>query len=569
MYKCTYPFILYKPISYIFIHVLVIYSEKKLSCWKELEQSLLEKRNAMEATKPSNTAIKLRLSVPKELVVPKKAVKRKSESVGMQPRQVFTGYYSENGFKIRRTVFDGALHIPPATVNLVREAIKTVGGEKSNLSTFSEQLPSIGNLLRPSEDPAFANNFLVTELRAGNAGSTLVTARRMILSNAALAQRIRGGGDTEMKDSISENDNPTNQIEVTSLPGNSPSAPQSASSSDVLNPRMNDAAKEMENVSTHQQKESDSAAPKAIILPSKDVVSQPLSLSGDQEPTTAFPEWYESKTVSSYERKILPEWFNCSANHRTESSYVTTREKILDEARKSSGKYITPTSIRHCVPGDVGSLTRLFEFLMSHGFINGSAINDTAPCPKVPSVSVNDEWSNEQLLSLAIAIKHHSTSDEDHGLSIDWEAVAKAVGHEVTALDCYEKFLSTDFCQLQNGSFSSDNLYSGVLKGIRPDVTKKIVEVALQCTDRSLFSAQKVGIIGSVASKAYEYAREEEETTSRLLQEILDQRMAKLENRLSLLDDIEGILEAERMVIELERRDLYTNRCRHWFTGSS
>jgi hypothetical protein len=181
MYKCTYPFILYKPISYIFIHVLVIYSEKKLSCWKELEQSLLEKRNAMEATKPSNTAIKLRLSVPKELVVPKKAVKRKSESVGMQPRQVFTGYYSENGSKIRRTVFDGALHIPPATVNLVREAIKSVGGEISNLSTFSEQLPSIGNLLRPSEDPAFANNFLVTELRAGNAGSTLVTARRVVI----------------------------------------------------------------------------------------------------------------------------------------------------------------------------------------------------------------------------------------------------------------------------------------------------------------------------------------------------------------------------------------------------
>jgi hypothetical protein len=382
-----------------------------------------------------------------------------------------------------------------------------------------------------------------------------------------------------MKDSISENDNPTNQNEVTSLPGNSPSAPQSVSSSDVLNPKMNDATQEMKNISTHQQEESDSAAPKAIILPSKDVVSQPLSLSGDQEPTTAFPEWYESKTVSSYERKFLPEWFNCSANHRTESSYVITREKILDEARKSSGKYITPTSIRHCVPGDVGSLTRLFEFLMSHGFINGSAINDTAPCPKIPSVSVNEDWSDEQLLSLAIAIKHHSTSDEDHGLSIDWEAVAKAVGHEVTALDCYEKFLATDFCQVQNGSLipqtepgdltSSDNLYSGVLKGIRPDVTKKIVEVALQCTDRSLFSAQKAGIIGSVASKAYECAREEEETTSRLLQEILDQRMAKLENRLSLLDDIEGILEAERMVIELERRDLYTNRCRHWFTGSS
>lgn len=532
----------------------------------------------MEVTKPVNTSVKLRLSIPKEKIASKKFVKRKSESVGMQPRQVFTGYYSENGSKIRRTVFDGALHIPPTTVNLVREAIKFGGGgEIPDISTFSEQLPSIGNILRPSEDPVIANNFLVTELRAGNAGSTLVTARRMVLSNASLAQRIRGGGnDAEMKDCASEKDETSIKNETISLSDGIASVPQNISSSGALDSKMNVATKEMNITPANEQKETNPVGPKAIILASKDSVSHSVSLSGDQEPTTAFPEWYESKSISSYEQKFLPEWFNGSASHRTESSYITTREKILNEARKSSTKFLTSTSIRRCVPGDVGSLTRLFDFLMSHGFINGSAINETSPCPNISSMSPSGEWSDEQLLSLAVAIKQHSTSDKDKEPSINWDAVAKAVGHEMTARDCYEKFLNTDFSLIKNELLiqtesieSNDNFYSSLTENVHPDAMKKIVETALHCTDGSLMSAQKVGNIGIVASKAYEYAREEEETTHRLLHEILEQRMVKLENRLSLLDDLEGILEAERMVIEIERRDLYTNRCRHWFTGNS
>jgi SWI/SNF related-matrix-associated actin-dependent regulator of chromatin subfamily C len=35
-----------------------------------------------------------------------------------------------------------------------------------------------------------------------------------------------------------------------------------------------------------------------------------------------------------------------------------------------------------------------------------------------------------------------------------------------------------------------------------------------------------------------------------------------------MLDDVEGILEAEKVALELERRDLYTARCRHWFGGT-
>jgi SWI/SNF related-matrix-associated actin-dependent regulator of chromatin subfamily C len=44
--------------------------------------------------------------------------------------------------------------------------------------------------------------------------------------------------------------------------------------------------------------------------------------------------------------------------------------------------------------------------------------------------------------------------------------------------------------------------------------------------------------------------------------------MKKLENRMAMMDDVEGMLEAEKTALELERRDLYTARCKHWFGGA-
>ena len=84
-----------------------------------------------------------------------------------------------------------------------------------------------------------------------------------------------------------------------------------------------------------------------------------------------------------------------------------------------------------------------------------------------------------------------------------------------------------------------------------------------------LDEAQNAGVLALVASHATERAKKEEDAVSHLLAELQEQRMQKLENRLAMLDDIEGVLEAERVVLEMERRDLYTSRCRHWFGSAT
>jgi SWI/SNF related-matrix-associated actin-dependent regulator of chromatin subfamily C len=98
-------------------------------------------------------------------------------------------------------------------------------------------------------------------------------------------------------------------------------------------------------------------------------------------------------------------------------------------------------------------------------------------------------------------------------------------------------------------------------------VLSATISEAMKASDFDSNEAQKAALLGIVSSQAEEKACKEEAVISDLLQKILDQRMAKLENRLSVLDDIEGMFDAERLALELERRDLYTARCRQWFAG--
>jgi len=317
-------------------------------------------------------------------------------------------------------------------------------------------------------------------------------------------------------------------------------------------------------------------------------------LTGEQEPTTEPPSWYDPKGVSNLEKSLLPEWFDGSADHRSKSSYISARESIIDVARKSRVKYLTSTTIRKCVAGDAGSIMRLHHFMNTWGFINGSAVGDTAPLQvkkqkKQKRKENMEKWTPLMAQSLAVAVAESTSKKrklDDIGgeqLEVDWDAVSEQVGHGLTSTECQNKFLTTNFNDIKGeqnnvkvvsvSSTSEDtswgDLIGELVDGVRPQVAKAAIDAAMNSSNGDLDEAQKASVLATIASKAAERAREEEAATSRILQEILDQRMKKLENRLSLLDDLEGMLDAERMAMELERRDLYTNRCRHWFNGDT
>jgi hypothetical protein len=319
------------------------------------------------------------------------------------------------------------------------------------------------------------------------------------------------------------------------------------------------------------------------------------------------PTWYKADAVASLEHTLLPEWFDGSAVHRTKQSYVKARETMIQISGTLGNRYVTSTMARRCIPGDAGSLLRLHTFLTSYALINDDAMNDSAPTPMVLQKQVtvaatsSGIWSEKLRDHLMEAVVEHSNkrpkldptastdtvAATDSLVSFNWKAVAAIVGHGTTPVECEREFLALpleDSSGPRDGSITPDassqmktegdstkmeiqqDIFRKLIDKSDPAVLHAVTEAALQATD-NLADAQKAGIYGLVASQAAAEARSSEESVARVLAEIVDLRMKKLENRMALMDDVEGMLDAERVALELERRDLYTARCRHWFGG--
>ena len=316
---------------------------------------------------------------------------------------------------------------------------------------------------------------------------------------------------------------------------------------------------------------------------------------------TPMPDWYKKDDVANIERTMLPEWFDSSAPHRTFSSYIKAREKAIEISGTIANRNVTNAMMRRSIVGDAGSLQRLRNFLVNFGLINEDGINDSAPTPAVLKEQgtsspkrFNDQLRDE-LVGAVLQQSKKQKIGESSFVPIDWEKVAMQVGHGATSEDCERNFLSVplnnDNVMSTERSITPDNSHDkeskeaspesrqskdisrqevirDLIDSSSPEIIRKVTEAAMEAAENNLKKAQSSAVLGLVASRAIEEARLHENALSSVLSQLVNQRMEKLENRMALLDDIEGIMEAEKVALELERRDLYTARCRHWFGGS-
>lgn len=299
------------------------------------------------------------------------------------------------------------------------------------------------------------------------------------------------------------------------------------------------------------------------------------------------PDWYLPDAAVDYERACLPEWFDGSAPHRTVASYLLARTQMIKMADDLGTKYVTATLVRRSIPGDAGSLLRLHEFLTAHSLMNEEATNDSAPT--ATALLGTDmrplSWTARQDERLVQVLVQASKERTAPGQSIDWEAMAEQVGSGKTAAACEQRFLALPLETALSppaGSITPDTTMSegepsttasSTLTAVQdlvadclPAVRHKIVETALEETS-SLSQAQKAALAGLAVHEAAQQARSASDALAQMASHVVDVRLQKLEHRLALMDDVEALLEAERVALELERRDLYTARCRHWFGG--
>jgi SWI/SNF related-matrix-associated actin-dependent regulator of chromatin subfamily C len=305
------------------------------------------------------------------------------------------------------------------------------------------------------------------------------------------------------------------------------------------------------------------------------------------------PDWYQEESASTLEKAVLSEWFDGSAAHRTHETYIRARKKMMEmSAQLGHNRFLTATLARRSIPGDAGSLIRLHGFLSSYSLINADAINETAPVPLIfqkKAASWSDTSMQESLMMAVVEQVHKRpkiVASSDYP-PVDWRGIADRVGHGTTPSDCERRFLSMqidvkDGTVTPDTTMGDDSIEAGPKAGSTGSTAKSMWEL-IDVTDPVLVStvvnaalghtndlsqAQRAATTGLAFQEAWDVARSEEDSISRILAEIVDLRMKKLESRMEQLDELECMLEAERVELELERRDLYTARCRHWFGGT-
>ncbi|EGF98132.1 uncharacterized protein MELLADRAFT_41001, partial [Melampsora larici-populina 98AG31] len=98
----------------------------------------------------------------------------------------------------------------------------------------------------------------------------------------------------------------------------------------------------------------------------------------------SYASWFDLDTIHPLEQKALPEFFNGRNRSKVPSIYKDYRDFIVNSYRLNPSEYLTLTSCRRNLAGDVCAIMRVHAFLEQWGIINYQVDADTRPAPVGP-----------------------------------------------------------------------------------------------------------------------------------------------------------------------------------------
>lgn len=98
-----------------------------------------------------------------------------------------------------------------------------------------------------------------------------------------------------------------------------------------------------------------------------------------------FSSWFDIAKVHNIERKACPEFFSGKFLSKTPEVYKEVRNYFVGTWRGSPDRYITVTSSRGKLVGDICAILRIHKFLEHWGLINHDVRQDTLPLPILSS----------------------------------------------------------------------------------------------------------------------------------------------------------------------------------------
>ncbi|XP_051520679.1 SWI/SNF complex subunit SMARCC1-like [Myxocyprinus asiaticus] len=97
-----------------------------------------------------------------------------------------------------------------------------------------------------------------------------------------------------------------------------------------------------------------------------------------------YASWFDYNCVHQIERRALPEFFNGKNKSKTPEIYLAYRNFMIDTYRLNPQEYLTSTSCRRNLTGDVCALIRVHAFLEQWGLINYQVDAESRPLPMGP-----------------------------------------------------------------------------------------------------------------------------------------------------------------------------------------
>ncbi|KAI3403225.2 RSC8 [Candida oxycetoniae] len=84
----------------------------------------------------------------------------------------------------------------------------------------------------------------------------------------------------------------------------------------------------------------------------------------------SFAKWFDFNTVHAIEKKSFPDFFTDESVYKNPQSYKYIRDFLINTFRLNPREYLTITSVRRNLSGDVTNIIRVHQFLEKWGLIN-------------------------------------------------------------------------------------------------------------------------------------------------------------------------------------------------------
>ncbi|XP_016893535.1 SWI/SNF complex subunit SMARCC1 isoform X2 [Cynoglossus semilaevis] len=98
----------------------------------------------------------------------------------------------------------------------------------------------------------------------------------------------------------------------------------------------------------------------------------------------SYSAWFDYNCIHEIEKRALPEFFNGKNKSKTPEIYLAYRNFMIDTYRLNPQEYLTSTSCRRNLTGDVCAIMRVHAFLEQWGLVNYQVDAESRPLPMGP-----------------------------------------------------------------------------------------------------------------------------------------------------------------------------------------